>query len=150
TLTLAHTCNGTGTCVTPSPATIQCAPFLCSNGSCTTNCTGDAACAANGYCSGGMCLAKKPNGQSCTAAGQCTSGNCVDGFCCDTACNGLCQACAASLQQAGGGGSGTCSPAANGQPDPRGVCTTSAMSTCAHDGTCQGGACHLWASGIQC
>ena len=38
-----------------------------------------------------------PN-QACTVAAQCASGFCVDGVCCDTACDGACESCAADGQ----------------------------------------------------
>jgi hypothetical protein len=151
-LTFAHTCNGTGTCTTPSPATTDCSPNQCAGGACTTGCMHDSDCSASGYCSGGMCLSKKMNGSPCTMPDQCSSGFCADGFCCNSACTGACTACAASLQQAGGGGSGTCSPSLNGMASPMNhtACMMTAQSTCGTDGLCHNGACEDWPSGTTC
>jgi hypothetical protein len=43
-----------------------------------------------------------PNGDRCAAPTTCQSGNCVDGFCCDTACDGLDEVCNLAGQE------GTC------------------------------------------
>ena len=82
------------------------------------------------------------NGQACEASFQCNSNFCVDGVCCDTACNGYCEACVAAKT---GYGDGTCSPvSANTDPDgecPDGLCVT---------GTCNGaGACGVIAWGTD-
>ena len=63
---------------------------------------------ATSYCdtATGACKSDLANGQPCTAASQCGSGNCVDAVCCDTACNGLCEACTALLK--GSGTTGLC------------------------------------------
>jgi hypothetical protein len=147
-LTFAHTCNGTGNCTIPSPQTVDCSPFLCTSGACTTSCATDADCSSSGYCSGGMCLAKKALAASCTAADQCTSGFCADGVCCNSACTSACQACLGSLQQFPN--TGHCGNAANNQPDPRNICMATAASTCGTDGNCKGGACADWPSGTVC
>src|SRR5207237_184714 len=55
------------------------------------------------------CVPQKANGSSCLAANECTSGQCVDGFCCNSACGGQCQACDLATAP------GTCSPI-NGTP----------------------------------
>lgn len=47
-----------------------------------------------------------PNGARCTSAAACGSGACVDGFCCNSACDGQCGACDVP------GFEGTCSPVA--------------------------------------
>ncbi|MFI5301229.1 MAG: FG-GAP repeat protein, partial [Polyangiales bacterium] len=93
---------GTGghTCVAPSSC----------NGTsllCPTLCGSDLDCVADHYCDHtGTCQVRKPQGSACNstagadcwAAGcrECTSGFCADGFCCDVACNGGCEACAAT------------------------------------------------------
>lgn len=59
--------------------------------------------------------APKPNGQSCGGATECSSGFCVDGVCCDAACDGKCDSCAAVNT---GGVDGTCAPVSDGlDPD---------------------------------
>jgi hypothetical protein len=44
-------------------------------------------------CTDGACV---PVGDSCTSGGDCASGFCVDGVCCESACDGPCQACSAA------------------------------------------------------
>lgn len=65
-------------------------------------CSADCPCNDAGFCTdlgedGGPgaqhCEVRMDNGQKCTAGPQCASGNCVDGFCCDTSCEGQCEAC---------------------------------------------------------
>jgi hypothetical protein len=41
-------------------------------------------------------LALLPRGAACTGAGGCADGICARGFCCDTPCDGICQACDSS------------------------------------------------------
>jgi len=49
---------------------------------------------ANGYCNGsGTCNLLLSNGSLCSTNQQCGSGFCVGGICCNTACNGACEAC---------------------------------------------------------
>lgn len=62
---------------------------------------------------GGAPLSK--DGVACADAGECASGYCVDGVCCDTGCDGLCQACTAA---ATGAADGACaSVLADSDPD---------------------------------
>ncbi len=141
-------CNGSGACAgvtsTACPGNLECA----SNTSCLGSCASDAGCAAGFWCNtSGTCIAKGAPGATCTAVDQCTSGFCVDGFCCNAACNSACEACAGSLT---GTTSGTCAPAINGTADPRGICATTAQTSCGTDGNCTAGACADWPSGTNC
>ncbi len=88
----AGTCKGvSGAPTTGHPS---CAPYAtCVSGACDAACTTDAECVAGSYCNGTACVAKKANGGSCAAINECSSGFCVDGSCCDTACDGQCEAC---------------------------------------------------------
>lgn len=52
--------------------------------------------------------APRPNGAACSLATDCSSNSCVAGRCCESACNGVCQACS---------GLGTCT--ASPGDDPR-------------------------------
>lgn len=88
------------------------------------------------------------DGSPCAAAFECASGFCVDGVCCESACDGQCQACAES------GREGKCA-AVEGAPRPgrtacdgagacRGACDGVNGLACAFPGettTCGSGAC---------
>jgi hypothetical protein len=90
-----------------------------------------------GFCAGtcdsaGAC--KRKQGQTCQTATDCAGGLlCVDGYCCNSACSGSCQACnvATSL--------GTCTTLAeNEQPHSGHPACTATDPGCT--GSCQGGA----------
>jgi uncharacterized repeat protein (TIGR01451 family)/uncharacterized protein (TIGR03382 family) len=66
-------------------------------------------------------------GGACTTDSECSTGFCADGVCCDTACDGQCEACNAA------GGVGTCNAVTGA---PRGD-----RPACAADGTECGGVC---------
>jgi RHS repeat-associated protein len=71
-------------------------------------------------------------GIACTTGTQCASGFCVNGVCCDSACNGQCQACNVT------GAVGTCSPKPNNPAcNDANACTSG--ETCQSNGTCGGG-----------
>jgi MYXO-CTERM domain-containing protein len=107
---------------------------------CPTTCAIDMDCKAGFYCDSGTCQPLQANGAVCAAGNACTSGNCVDGVCCSTACNGVCEACAASLQE-NPVADGTCAPAKTGT-DPHGSCDAQNPDTCGTTGMCDGsGAC---------
>ena len=124
--TQAATCDGRGTC---SPArTRDCGLFACGPAACRTTCDTDVECVDGAFCREGMCVGRLPNGMSCTTANQCLSGNCVDGVCCNTACNGQCEACDST------GSAGTCTPTMGAPHGTRPACA--GMAPCA--GTCDG------------
>jgi hypothetical protein len=143
-----QSCDGLGNCK-PSNVT-QCAPYVCSGTACLQTCASDAGCIASAYCrsSDTTCQPDQGNGETCTANTQCTSGNCVDGFCCDTACDGSCEACSAIKK--GSGADGVCGAVAN-NTDPDGECTDDGATSCDQDGMCDGNrACRLYKSGTKC
>jgi hypothetical protein len=120
---------------------------------CITPCTQDADCANGYFCNAsGQCVTQHAQGQACSLASdckqsgacrECSTGNCVDGVCCDTACNTICNTCLASLKQSGA--DGTCGPVAYEQPPParEGTCPTS--PPCGADGKCSGaGTCNIY------
>lgn len=85
------------------------------------------------------------NGTQCAASGLCASGNCVDGYCCDTKCDTACSAC--NLP----GAEGTCTKVPGGQSPHHLSCPLDAMTTCMHNGLCDGmGACQLWPNTTVC
>src|SRR5262249_1721919 len=94
-------------------------------------CLIDPDCVGTAFCSQMVCTAKYQDGNACSASVQCISGYCVDGGCCNTACNGPCQACSTVKKVAA---DGTCANILFDQ-DPDGECT---------DGACDGnGVCKL-------
>jgi hypothetical protein len=120
-------CDGLGTCTPGSMA--PCSPYVCDVTTCKTFCSEDGDCSIGNYCSGGNCVPKLTNGNVCVTASACQSGNCVDGFCCDTACSGLCAAC--SAMKKGAGSNGTCGNI-SAFTDPDSEC----LSTCNGSGAC--------------
>ncbi|MEZ4395006.1 MAG: nidogen-like domain-containing protein [Polyangiales bacterium] len=126
TATLGATCDGAGAC--PEESTAPCAPYACGATACLTSCKSNDGCAMGSACIGGTCQGRRPNGGMCTDANECESGNCVDGVCCNTACNGQCEACDVS------GSLGTCTPATGAPHGTRTACT--GTGDCA--GACDG------------
>jgi hypothetical protein len=113
-------------------------------GGCGLTCGAGQSCVA-GACTGGQQL--WPNGSPCASGFACQSGFCTDGFCCNQACGGTCQACAGVLT---GGVNGACG-AILANTDPKDQCAATPQFTCGTTGVCNGaGACTLWPSGTQC
>jgi hypothetical protein len=84
------------------------------------------------------------NGTICAAPKDCQSGQCVDGRCCETACEGVCQACDLP------GTEGRCSPVP-ADTDPANECEAEPATSCGRDGACNGaGACRKQAAGVMC
>ncbi len=61
----------------------QCVPVT---GSDDDSCFGAVTCDADGAC-------KKAPGQPCEGEDECASGFCIEGLCCDTGCEGVCDSC---------------------------------------------------------
>lgn len=75
-----------------------------------------------------------PNGTLCTDGRDCASGFCVDGYCCNSACDGQCETCSALY---GAPEHGTCGPVTAGtECDDGNTCTQS--DVCTAEGICQG------------
>jgi hypothetical protein len=117
---------------------------------CPSTCASDSACTSTAYCSGTTCVSKKANGSTCpSGAHECLSGLCVDGYCCNAACGGSCQACDV------GGSLGVCSNVAGSPHGSRTGCGeylcqgtgSSCPTTCANDTGCKTGD---WCSGTTC
>ncbi|MEZ4228754.1 MAG: hypothetical protein R3B89_06300 [Polyangiaceae bacterium] len=76
----------------------------------------------------------------CVTDAQCLGGACVDGRCCETACDGICQAC---IEARTGRPDGECAPVLAGL-DSDGDCLADTSNVCGLDGTCDGsGQCHF-------
>jgi formylglycine-generating enzyme required for sulfatase activity len=106
-------CSGGGSCV--DSGTQPCDPYRCDGVQCRTMCTDTEHCVAGFFCADGTCEAKHASGASCSAGIECQSGFCADGVCCNTACDGECETCAAP------GLLGVCAPHGS-QTDPEGEC----------------------------
>ncbi len=140
-------CANTDDCLVAS----DCASGFCNANVCSP-CGGDQDCAANEFCdpsvNGGTCVDDLTGGAPCNDAAECGTGFCVDGFCCDTLCDGLCDACSAALK--GSGSDGTCEPIASGS-DPNDECGSANPSTCGQTGSCDGAsACELHPAMTPC
>jgi hypothetical protein len=68
--------------------------------------------------------AQAANGSPCTSGSQCLSGNCVDSRCCNSACSGLCDTCAAA------GSLGTCTLRPAGFPCSSNYVCNGAQASC--------------------
>ena len=137
-------CSGPSQC---PPTGTTCIVPGCANGMCdTANAPKGTTCTDHGgtECDGAGNCGLAPQGATCTSGATCATGHCVDGFCCNTACSGTCQACNAAQT---GGTSGTCENVLAGNTAPAGQCTASA---CGNAGTCNAGACEQVATGTVC
>jgi alpha-tubulin suppressor-like RCC1 family protein len=120
--TLAASCDGQGSC--PAAQTVSCGAYGCGAEACDGDCTVDADCASGAFCAAKVCVVKFPQGVACGSDAQCASGFCVDKVCCESACDGQCQAC--------------------GETATKGACVTVAgapragRAACAGTGACQG------------
>jgi len=117
---------------------------------------GGKALAAGGFsCAGALALStaevfmQQANGQTCGAHGDCTGKLCVDGYCCNSTCTSICQACDVS------GSLGTCSNVTGVPHSTRGDCGTyvcqgggaTCPTTCSSDSGCASG---YYCSGTSC
>jgi len=123
--------NGTETDVDCGGAVCDAAMKTCAVGK---TCAAAADC-TSGFCGPMMTCALRPDGQPCTANGDCANAHCVGSpgsqVCCNTACNGTCQACTMGVT---GQPDGTCANVTPGLPAPTGQCVTA--GTCGNDGKC--------------
>lgn len=80
--------------------------------------------------SGGAPPTLKQQGEACTEDDDCQSASCRTGFCCDTVCDGSCEACA---EASTGSADGTCAPVLAGA-DPE--CDETSLTPCNEDDDC--------------
>ncbi|MCA9644538.1 MAG: hypothetical protein KC492_27795, partial [Myxococcales bacterium] len=92
-------------------------------------CSIDGDCNLGQVCVAGVCRDPALNGVACASGKECISGQCVDGFCCNSACNGQCEACDV------GGQEGACTPVSGAPHGTRPTCNSDG-SACA--GVCNG------------
>jgi len=145
TFTPERRCDGRGQCAVAQPT--SCGLFKCTATGCPTTCYGDGDCATGSPCISGACGGKRSNGVACTRSDECGSGYCVDGVCCGSPCNGLCEAC---TQARTGQADGTCQAVRNGE-DPDGECNEESAATCGKDGFCDGArACRTYGITVTC
>ena len=127
----------------------SCSPFVCGgNPTCPTLCMADAQCIATSYCQLSACVPKKSNGTACNGGNECSSAQCIDGFCCNTACGGACDACdvpgfagTCRARPAGATGVPSCAPYVCGGSTA--FCGTTCVTDveCAATAFCGGGVC---------
>ncbi|WP_236516972.1 putative metal-binding motif-containing protein [Sandaracinus amylolyticus] len=61
---------------------------------CPISCTVDSECIAQAHCDVGFCVPDLPPGRNCSRNQDCQDGlTCTDGVCCNSVCNGSCEAC---------------------------------------------------------
>lgn len=121
-------CGGAGKCPRcevddDCAAGTDCATGLCDGDTCQP-CDADDDCdTATQFCNEptGACTPKGDVGDECGGDDECENDTCVDGFCCDSACDGTCEACSAALTS-----------------EPDGVCSF-IDSASDPDGECPGG-----------
>lgn len=94
----------------------SCEEYACNGDECGTRCNGSDDCNTGFYCVAPDCVEKQDNGASCEDEVECASGNCIDGFCCNSVCDGICQACDVE------GFVGTCSQVEGEPRADRGPC----------------------------
>jgi hypothetical protein len=126
----------------------SCSPNTCdgTSGNCPGGCTSDSGCGSSYYCNGaGQCVAQLAKGSVCDRTRECSTGNCVDGYCCDTACSGGCDACnlvagTCTKVSAGGVGVGCGNYLCSGS-------SASCLTSCASDTDCVTG---TYCNGTSC
>lgn len=133
-------CDGVGNCAATEP--VSCAPFSCAGEACRGDCVTDAECASSAYCKAGVCQKLEAPGARCARDSQCDSGFCTDGVCCESRCQGQCEAC---------GEAGRCAPVSGAPVGARPACSGDQAGACA--GHCDGAArltCAYPAAEITC
>ncbi len=122
---LGQACTDSGCCSSGFCVEGVCCNSTCPDGSCHSSKTGQ----PDGTC------APLLDGHSCSDPTSCASGFCVDGVCCDKPCDGICEACKASIK--GFGANGVCEPI-RANTDPENECSVLGVGICQSNGFCDG------------
>jgi PKD repeat protein len=135
----ADLCDGLGNCI--DSLTDLCLPYVCLDAVvCRSDCTGDQHCAGASHCEAPDCVAYLAQGEACSLDAACISDHCVDGFCCESACDGACEACDFAQNE------GSCLPIADSE-DPEDECA--GIGLCG--GVCDGQrACRFTPDTVKC
>jgi MYXO-CTERM domain-containing protein len=158
-------CGPCGSCAVPQPGSCtpkpaqqpptpsgSCGLYQCggATATCPSSCSTAGDCIAGNFCVAGACVSKLPKGSACTADSNCQTGQCADGVCCDTACSGVCLACAAANKQSGIE-NGTCGVAKLGS-NPGNQCVLNPTNPCGTIAACAGtsAACAVVPAGTSC
>ncbi|NNB89234.1 hypothetical protein HJC10_36090 [Corallococcus exiguus] len=120
----------------------------CQDAGCIDEACVGVVCPGGQVCAGGDCVqpaviiptpveaqwgTKQENGEACAANRDCNSGSCADGVCCDSACDGKCDAC--NLP----GNEGTCTVAPRGTAcDDGDACTVEDVCDGEGENACSG------------
>jgi hypothetical protein len=83
------------------------------------------------------------NGSPCESGLACASGFCSDGYCCDTACDEICEACSEAIT---GVANGQCAPPPS-ETDPQNECDNDG-ARCQQTGFCGTNGCEMHASAV--
>ncbi|MBM4353600.1 MAG: hypothetical protein FJ109_07340, partial [Deltaproteobacteria bacterium] len=165
----ADLCDGLGTC--NDGGSDKCSPYVCDPDeyACLDMCVTNDDCVGTHWCDVPVCVPKKEIGDLCIEDAECKSNHCADGYCCNTACDGLCEACNIVDQEGTCAffgnltdpeddcgtcrlcnGGGACASVLEGL-DPKGDCPAFAKSTCQLNGWCDGAAkCQMWENDTIC
>ncbi len=110
-------------------------------------CSTKGTCKTGLACFEGKCLPLKGQGSDCASSILCATGYCVDGYCCNKACDGICEACDGISTFPG---AGTCGYIIEGE-DPAEECPEQDPFTCGTTGYCDGiGACKMYGEETVC
>lgn len=135
----ADLCDGLGNCI--DSGTDLCRPYVCLDATaCRTDCSSDQHCVAGSSCAAPNCVAYLAPGEPCSLDAACISGHCADDVCCESACDGLCEACDFAQNP------GSCLPIADSE-DPDDECP--GIGLCG--GVCDGQrACRFTPDTVKC
>jgi hypothetical protein len=145
-VTAAASCDGT-LAACPAPQVTSCFPYGCSGDQCSTGCQLDSDCGKGARCEAPTCVPNSPDGATCGADRQCLSGHCLASVCCESICDGACEACnlpgeagQCRPRPAGSHGSPAC-PGAVQCTGTSGACGCRGDADCFAGQTCVGGLC---------